>query len=59
MRGALQTPGKPEAIVEAILEVLDRFGIQPAEKVEPLPPIAMDDVRLIAWMAVSGGKEES
>ena len=59
MRVALQTPGKPEAVVEAIIQVLDRFGIQPAEKVEPLPPIAMDDVRLIAWMAVSGGKEES
>ncbi|AMG83328.1 MULTISPECIES: SNF2-related protein [Microbacterium] len=56
MRAALRTPGKPEAVVDAILQVLDGFGIQPAEKVEPLPPIALDDVRLIAWMAVEGTK---
>lgn len=56
MRAALRTPGKPEAVVDAIIQVLDGFGIQPAEKVEPLPPIALDDVRLIAWMAVEGTK---
>ena len=56
MRAALRTPGKPEAVVDAIVQVLDSFGIQPAEKVEPLPPIALDDVRLIAWMAVEGTK---
>lgn len=33
------------------------FGRQPAEKVEPLPPIARGDVRLIAWMAVEGTRE--
>ena len=59
MRAALRTPGKPEAVVDAIVQVLDGFGIQPAEKVEPLPPIALDDVRLIAWMAVEGTKAES
>jgi hypothetical protein len=58
MRAALRTPGKPEAVVSAIIQVLDGFGIQPAEKVEPLPPIALDDVRLIAWMAVEGTKAE-
>lgn len=58
MRIALRTPGKPEAVVDAIIHVLDGFGIQPAEKVEPLPPIALDDVRLIAWMAVEGTKRE-
>ncbi len=57
MRAALRTPGNPEAVVAAIIQVLDGFGIQPAEKVEPLPPIARDDVRLIAWMAVEGTKE--
>ncbi|WP_047522768.1 helicase-related protein [Microbacterium sp. ZOR0019] len=56
MRAALRAPGKPEAVVDAIIQVLDGFGIQPAEKVEPLPPIALDDVRLIAWMAVEGTK---
>lgn len=58
MRAALRTPGKPEVVVAAIVQVLDGFGIQPAEKVEPLPPIALDDVRLIAWMAVEGTKAE-
>ena len=37
--------------------VLDEFGIQPAAKVEPLPVIELDDIRLIAWMAVSGSAE--
>ncbi|HCJ47952.1 MAG TPA: helicase [Microbacterium sp.] len=58
MRAALRTPGNPEAVVAAIIQVLDGFGIQPAEKVEPLPPIARDDVRLIAWMAVEGTKAD-
>jgi hypothetical protein len=58
MRAALRTPGKPEAVVDAIVQVLDGFGIQPAEKVEPLPPIALDDVGLIAWIAVEGTKTE-
>lgn len=58
MRAALRTRGKSEAVVDAIIQVLDGFGIQPAEKVEPLPPIALDDVRLIAWMAVEGTKAE-
>ncbi|MEV8357668.1 SNF2-related protein [Microbacterium sp. NPDC076895] len=58
MRAALRTPGKPEDVVAEIIQVLDAFGIQPAEKVEPLPPIALDDVRLIAWMAVEGTKTE-
>lgn len=57
MRAALRTPGKPEVVVDAIIQVLDVFGVQPGEKVEPLPPIASDDVRLIAWMAVEGTRE--
>ena len=40
--------------LKAITDVLDRFGIQPAEKVEPLPSIRIDEVRLVAWMAVQG-----
>lgn len=58
MRAALRTSGKPEDVVNAIIQVLDGFGIQPAEKVEPLPPIALDDVRLIAWMAVEGSRAD-
>lgn len=56
MRAALRTPGGAEAVVDAIIQVLDDFGIQPAEKVEPLPAIALDEVRPIAWMAVEGSR---
>lgn len=58
MRAALRTADDGEAVVAAIIGVLDAFGIQPAEKVEPLVPIGLDDVRLIAWMAVEGTKAE-
>lgn len=53
MRAAIRgkTPG-PDLIPE-IEAVLEQFGIQPAEKVVPLTPIAKDDVRLVAWMAVT------
>lgn len=57
MRVALRDPGTPEEVVGAVVQVLDTFGIQPAEKVEPLPPILLEDIRLIAWMAVSGKEE--
>ncbi|RWR25208.1 helicase [Agrococcus lahaulensis] len=56
MRAVLRASGKPHEAVSAIVQVLDDFGIQPAERVEPLPPIALDDVRLVAWMAVEGTK---
>lgn len=57
MRRAIrgQDPG-PE-LIPAITAVLDEFGIQPAEKVVPLPVIHKDDVRLVAWMAVEGSSD--
>ncbi|MCE7483501.1 SNF2-related protein [Microbacterium profundi] len=54
MRGALQEGGTTAEQVERIIAVLDEFGIQPAAKIEPLPVIDSDGVRLIAWMAVKG-----
>lgn len=54
MRGALRTAGTPADVVNAIVSVLDDFGIQAAENVEPLAPLELDEVRLIAWMAVEG-----
>lgn len=57
MRSALQEGGTNAEKVERIIGVLDEFGIQPAAKVEPLPVIELDDIRLIAWMAVSGSAE--
>ncbi|MBX3077965.1 MAG: helicase [Cryobacterium sp.] len=58
MRQALDIGGTPQEQIAEIIKVLDQFGIQPAEKVEPLPVIEPDEVRLIAWMAVTGTKEK-
>lgn len=40
--------------VEAIIGVLDRFGIQPAQTVKPLRQISESEIQLVAWMAVKG-----
>ncbi|MFC0681767.1 SNF2-related protein [Lysobacter korlensis] len=56
MRQALRVDGSPAKRLQAIIDVLNEYGIQPAEKVQPLPPIEPEDVRLIAWMAVAGTK---
>lgn len=58
MRGALTREGLTDAErVNAIVAVLDEFGIQPATKVEPLPVIAAEEIRLVAWMAVQPGEK--
>jgi hypothetical protein len=56
MRAALRDGDGPHDVVANIVRVLDDFGIQPAGKVEPLPPISKQDIRLITWMAVEGAK---
>lgn len=56
MRQALRSEGTPKEQLDAIVAVLDEFGIQEAAKVEPLPVIERDDIRLVAWMAVRGTK---
>lgn len=56
MRAAVRDAENPDAQIEGILRVLDEFGIQEAEKVEPLPMIDIEDIRLVAWMAVRGTK---
>ncbi|MCC7128570.1 MAG: helicase [Microbacteriaceae bacterium] len=59
MRAALRAEGTTEEKIKAIIGVLDDFGIQPAEKVEPLPAITLDEIHLIAWMAVEGTRAET
>lgn len=59
MRAVLRESTNAETKVAAIVRVLDDFGIQPREKVEPLPTIALSDVRLIAWMAIEGRQDPS
>ena len=54
MRQVLSGNAEGDALIAAIVSVLDEFGIQPAAKVVPLPVIDKDDVRLVAWMAVAG-----
>ena len=54
MRQALANDLDPAEQISEITKVLDQFGIQPAEKVKPLPSIRLDEVRLVAWMAVEG-----
>lgn len=36
----------------AVLEEVERLGLEPFHAPKPLPPIEADDVRLICWMAV-------
>lgn len=56
MRTALTAAGDTKKQLGAIESVLDEFGVQPAEAVQPLPPLDIDDIRLVAWMAVTGTK---
>lgn len=59
MRQALRIKGATAERIAAIIAVLDEYGIQPAEKVQPLPVIELEEIRLIAWMAVHGTKGAS
>lgn len=59
MRAALRTTGGADAVIAEIINVLDDYGIQQTEKVEPLPPISLEDVQLVAWMAVEGTKDRT
>ena len=52
MRRALRDAIDDQSRIESIVRVLDKFGIQEAKKVEPLPVIEIGDIRLVAWMAV-------
>lgn len=57
MRAALNLESADiKAKVDLIIQVLDDFGIQPASKVEPLAQIFDSEIRLVAWMAVSGSQ---
>ncbi len=43
----------PRGKVERLAEIADEFGLALPERVEALPAISKDEVRLIAWMAVA------
>lgn len=41
--------------VERLRDFAREVGLKPPEPVEPLPPVAEEDVHLVAWMAVRSG----
>ena len=43
----------PRSKIERLLAVADEFGLSISKPAEPLPVISMEEVRLVAWMAVS------
>jgi hypothetical protein len=42
-----------------VIDVVRRLGLQPFQAPEPLPPIAVEEVRLICWMAIQSTASES
>ena len=38
---------------EEVAHVVQQLGLKPFEAPEPLPPIDMDEVSLVCWMAVT------
>ncbi len=47
----------PSASVKssALLEEIKRIGLEPFHAPEPLPPISIDEIKLICWMALESG----
>lgn len=54
MRDLLKGDDPTDKIVSRIIQLLDDSGIQVIKRREPLPAVAEHEVRLVAWMAVSG-----
>ena len=46
-----------QAKIDRVIELLDQSGIEPNPKPKPLPPIAPNQIHLVAWMAVQGSRE--
>lgn len=54
VRAALNAPGTAIERIRMVADELDAAGIQPPAKVEPLPEVNENEVRLVVWMAVRG-----
>jgi hypothetical protein len=37
----------------ATAEIVKRLGLEPSKAPDPLPPIELEDVRLVCWMEIS------
>lgn len=57
IRTALNQGASDQEKIELVLHELDAAGIQQPPKHDPLPKVSKEEVRLIAWMAVKGGKK--
>lgn len=55
MRKALKAEQPPREKISGIIQVLDDAGIQEAPEIKGLSPISLNQVQLVAWMAVKAG----
>jgi hypothetical protein len=46
-------PARARAIVEAV----EKIGLEPFQAPRPLPPIRSDDVHLVCWLAIASNGE--
>lgn len=58
MRAALNNGRTDEERIALVAEVLDEAGIVPPPPRDPLPYVEEHEVRLVAWMAVRGTRDE-
>lgn len=58
VRAALNEGNTAEQRITLVKEVLDEAGIQVPPPPEPLPYVNLEEVRLVAWMAVRGAKTD-
>ena len=47
------------AKASALIEEVERIGVEPHHAPDPLPPIETDDVNLVCWMALTSTSNES
>jgi hypothetical protein len=52
MKLVLESDASDDEILAQIQDVVDSAGLQAGEPPKPLESIALNDVRLITWMAV-------
>ena len=72
--GQHQIPMREERILREVLEdnsiegsdkstrigeTIDELGLEPYSAPSPLPPVKIDEVRLVCWMAVQPDQEDS
>lgn len=54
VRAAMRDGNTNTERIKLVVEEIEAAGIQPPPKVEPLPEVSENEVRLVTWMAVKG-----